>query len=57
MVFGIARIVSYLSQAFHLQAGDVIYTGTPPGAGPLARGDRLRMDYRDGLITAEFRVA
>lgn len=57
MVFGIARIVSYLSQAFHLQPGDIIYTGTPAGAGPLARGDRLRMDYHDGLISAEFRVA
>lgn len=57
MVFGVARIVSYLSQAFHLQPGDIIYTGTPAGAGPLARGDRLRLDYNDGQVRAEFRVA
>jgi 2-keto-4-pentenoate hydratase/2-oxohepta-3-ene-1,7-dioic acid hydratase in catechol pathway len=57
MVFGIARIVSYLSQAFHLQPGDIIYTGTPAGAGPLARGDRLGLDYNDGQVRAVFRVA
>ena len=57
MVFGFARIMSYLSRAFHLQRGDVIYTGTPAGAGPLARGDRLRLDYHDGLVVAEFQVA
>lgn len=56
MVFGIARIVSYLSSTFRLQRGDVIYTGTPAGAGPLARGDHLRLDY-GGLVGAEFRVA
>lgn len=57
MVFGFARIVSYLSQVFHLQPGDVIYTGTPAGAGPLARGDRLRLDYHDGLVSTRFTVA
>ena len=33
MVFGVARIVSYLSRFMSLQAGDVISTGTPPGVG------------------------
>jgi 2-keto-4-pentenoate hydratase/2-oxohepta-3-ene-1,7-dioic acid hydratase in catechol pathway len=33
MVFGVAHIVSYLSQFFTLLPGDVISTGTPPGVG------------------------
>lgn len=33
MVFGVAHIVSYLSQFFTLMPGDVISTGTPPGVG------------------------
>ena len=33
MVYGVAHIVSYLSQFMSLQAGDVISTGTPPGVG------------------------
>lgn len=33
MVFGVAKIVSYLSQFMSLQPGDIISTGTPPGVG------------------------
>jgi 2-keto-4-pentenoate hydratase/2-oxohepta-3-ene-1,7-dioic acid hydratase in catechol pathway len=33
MIFGVAHIVSYLSQFMALQPGDVIPTGTPPGVG------------------------
>jgi 2,4-didehydro-3-deoxy-L-rhamnonate hydrolase len=33
MIFGVAHIVSYLSQFMSLEAGDVISTGTPPGVG------------------------
>ena len=33
MIFGIAKIVSYISQFMSLQPGDVISTGTPPGVG------------------------
>jgi 2-keto-4-pentenoate hydratase/2-oxohepta-3-ene-1,7-dioic acid hydratase in catechol pathway len=33
MVFGVAHLISYLSQFMSLQAGDVISTGTPPGVG------------------------
>jgi 2,4-diketo-3-deoxy-L-fuconate hydrolase len=33
MVFGVARLVSHLSQFMSLQPGDVISTGTPPGVG------------------------
>jgi 2-keto-4-pentenoate hydratase/2-oxohepta-3-ene-1,7-dioic acid hydratase in catechol pathway len=33
MVFGVAHLVSYLSNFMSLQAGDIISTGTPPGVG------------------------
>ncbi|WP_417581033.1 fumarylacetoacetate hydrolase family protein [Pelagibacterium sp.] len=33
MIFGVAKVVSYLSQFMSLQPGDVISTGTPPGVG------------------------
>ena len=33
MVFGVAHIVSYVSQFMSLQPGDIITTGTPPGVG------------------------
>ncbi len=33
MVFGVAEIISYLSQMMTLRPGDVIATGTPPGVG------------------------
>jgi 2-keto-4-pentenoate hydratase/2-oxohepta-3-ene-1,7-dioic acid hydratase in catechol pathway len=33
MIFGVAKIVSYVSQFMTLQPGDVITTGTPPGVG------------------------
>jgi 2,4-didehydro-3-deoxy-L-rhamnonate hydrolase len=33
MIFSVAHIVSYVSQFFRLDAGDVITTGTPPGVG------------------------
>jgi ureidoglycolate lyase len=33
MIFGVAEIVSYVSQFMSLQPGDIISTGTPPGVG------------------------
>jgi 2-keto-4-pentenoate hydratase/2-oxohepta-3-ene-1,7-dioic acid hydratase in catechol pathway len=33
MVYGVAYLVSYLSQFFSLLPGDIISTGTPPGVG------------------------
>ena len=33
MIFGVAKIISYLSQFMTLKPGDVITTGTPPGVG------------------------
>jgi len=41
MIFGINEIVSYVSRFFTLKTGDLIFTGTPSGVGPLKRNDNL----------------
>ncbi len=33
LIFGIGKLVSYLSQVFTLEPGDLLFTGTPPGVG------------------------
>jgi 2-keto-4-pentenoate hydratase/2-oxohepta-3-ene-1,7-dioic acid hydratase in catechol pathway len=39
LIFGIHKLVEFISAIMTLEPGDVIATGTPPGVGPLKRGD------------------
>lgn len=41
MIFGFNEIVEYVSRFFTLKTGDLIFTGTPPGVGPMKRNDNL----------------
>lgn len=41
MIWPVADIIAHLSQHWHLQPGDLIFTGTPEGVGAVERGDRL----------------
>ncbi len=41
MIFSFEDIIVYASKYFKLQMGDLIYTGTPAGVGPVCIGDRL----------------
>jgi acylpyruvate hydrolase len=41
MIFNIDNIISYVSGFITLKTGDLIYTGTPAGVGPVKIGDRL----------------
>lgn len=41
MIWSVAEIVAILSEYSELCAGDLVFTGTPAGVGPLVRGDRL----------------
>jgi 2-keto-4-pentenoate hydratase/2-oxohepta-3-ene-1,7-dioic acid hydratase in catechol pathway len=43
LLFGVDRLVSYISGVMTLEPGDVISTGTPSGVGPLKRGDRVEV--------------
>ena len=41
MSWKVAEVIAELSRYVELKAGDLIFTGTPAGVGPAARGDRL----------------
>ena len=41
MLWTIDEIIAYVSQYFTLKIGDIIFTGTPAGVGPVASGDQL----------------
>lgn len=56
MIWKPAEIIAELSNLWTLQAGDLIYTGTPAGVGPLIRGDHVKADI-EGIGTLEFTMS
>jgi 2-keto-4-pentenoate hydratase/2-oxohepta-3-ene-1,7-dioic acid hydratase in catechol pathway len=44
MLFPVPRIIEILSRSWRLRAGDLIFTGTPPGVGPLESGDLIEAE-------------
>jgi len=42
MIFSVAHLVAYCSSIFTLEPGDLLYTGTPEGVGPVQPGDVLQ---------------
>ena len=50
MIFSIDHIVSYISQFFTLKTGDIIYTGTPVGVGPVHIDDHLEGYVEDRKV-------
>jgi fumarylpyruvate hydrolase len=48
MIWNVAETLSYLSGLVELAPGDLIFTGTPDGVGPVVTGDRLE-GHVDGL--------
>ncbi len=55
MTWSVAGILVHLSQLMTLRAGDLIFTGTPAGVGPLVPGDHLHAEI-DGLDPVDLRV-
>ncbi len=47
MIFPIPAIISHLSRYFTLRRGDLIFTGTPEGVGPLQHGDEVTVELVD----------
>lgn len=41
LIFNFNQVIAYVSQFVTLKVGDLIYTGTPEGVGPVAIGDKL----------------
>ena len=47
----VENLIAFVSQHFTLKKGDVLFTGTPAGVGPVAPGDRL-----EGFLNGESRL-
>jgi len=45
MIFDVQTIVDYIGERFGLGAGDLIFTGTPEGVGPVADGDHFEIQW------------
>ena len=41
LIWNVREIIADLSLFYHLQPGDLIYTGTPEGVGAVVAGDRI----------------
>lgn len=50
MIFSIDNIISHVSKFFTLKIGDLIFTGTPQGVGPVAINDHLQGYIQDKLM-------
>lgn len=55
VLFSIETVISFVSKYFTLKKGDLIYTGTPEGVGPVKIGDRL-IGYLEGKEMFNFEV-
>jgi fumarylpyruvate hydrolase len=55
MIWKVSEIISRLSEMFLLQAGDLIFTGTPAGVGPVEIGDEVNATLT-GLPELNFKV-
>jgi len=49
LIFPFDYLLHYLKDHFSLQKGDIIFTGTPEGVGPIASGDEFEMFWGDQL--------
>jgi 2-keto-4-pentenoate hydratase/2-oxohepta-3-ene-1,7-dioic acid hydratase in catechol pathway len=56
MLFSIPQLIAYLSGIFTLEPGDLVFTGTPAGVGPLLAGDRLVAELGEGKARLAIRV-
>lgn len=56
MIWSVPEIVSELSTLFELKPGDLVFTGTPAGVGPVVRGDSI-VGGVDGLDTLRTTIA
>jgi len=56
MIWNIPESVSYLSGLMRLEPGDLIYTGTPEGVGPVVAGDEIVV-HVDGVADLTIRIS
>jgi fumarylpyruvate hydrolase len=56
LIWNLAETIAHLSAAWELQAGDLIYSGTPEGVGAVVPGDTL-VGHVDGLVDLTLHIA
>jgi fumarylpyruvate hydrolase len=56
MIWSVAESIAEASKLWRLEAGDLIFTGTPEGVGPLVRGDRVHGEI-EGVGAIDFAVS
>ena len=50
MTFSFAEQIYFLSNKIPLMEGDLIFTGTPEGVGPLRVGDKIDIGFGDTIL-------
>ena len=50
MLYSVDELISYISRFFTLKTGDLLYTGTPVGVGPVKIGDHLEGYLEDDKV-------
>ncbi len=55
LIWSVAEVIANLSTLFTLEPGDLIYTGTPEGVGPVVKGDVIKIGI-DGLTELETKI-
>jgi len=55
MIWSVAEVIAEASKLWRLTPGDLIFTGTPEGVGPLVRGDRIEGEV-EGVGAISFRI-
>lgn len=55
LIWSVPELIADLSKFYHLQPGDLLYTGTPAGVGPIQPGDVLEGKI-DGLTPLTLRI-
>ncbi|KMS54379.1 fumarylacetoacetase [Novosphingobium barchaimii LL02] len=55
MIWSVPELIADLSRLYHLEPGDLIYTGTPAGVGPVSPGDVLKGTI-DGLAPVALEI-
>jgi len=55
LIWSVSEVIANLSGLFTLQPGDLIYTGTPEGVGPVVKGDVIKVGV-DGLTELETKI-
>jgi len=56
MILSVAEVIAEASKLWRLEGGDLIFTGTPEGVGPLQRGDRVEGEI-EGVGSVAFTVS